>query len=157
MFVTKYLAYINMRLSASSWSLWRVSMFLTLFPWTSIVEASINSISNFCDSVNLCLKNYDQKSARKVAKLHLFFGFIKNFLKLDGNVWFSNIIFLSGTKAFLRRDHSKHLMDSWTSYRSGQITTVFAYVKALVKVWDKHTARCPNKIEFCYCTLYKSH
>ena len=142
-----------MRLSASSCQLWRVSMFLMLFPWTSIVEPSISPISNFCDSANLCLKNDVQIYERKVIKLQLFFGFIKTSLKLDCNVCFSCIIFLSGTKAFLRLDLSKHLMGFWTSYRSGQITTVFAYLKALVTVWDKHTARSPSKTEFCVTAL----
>ena len=153
--ITKYLAYINMRLSDSLWSLWRVSMIVTLFPWAFIIETSISPISNFCDSANLFLKNDAQKFERNFTKLHLFFEFIKNSLKLDGNVWFSGIIFLLGTKVFLRRNISKHLMDSWTSYRSVQITTVFVYLKALVTVWDKHTARSPNKIEFfvtAFCT-----
>ena len=142
-----------MRLSASSWSFWRVSMFPTLFPWTSIVKPSMSPISYFCYFANLRLKNEVQKSERKVTKLHLFFGFIKNSLKLDGNVWFSCINFLSGTKAFLRRNLSKHLMNSWTSYQSGQITTVFGYLKALVTVWNKHTERFPNKSEFCVNSL----
>ena len=123
-----------MRLSASSWSFWRVSMFPTLFPWTSIVKPSMSPISYFCYFANLRLKNEVQKSERKVTKLHLFFGFIKNYLKLDGNFWL-------WTKAFLWCYLSKHLMDSWTSYWSGQITTVFAYLVVLGTVWDKHAVR----------------
>ena len=127
-------------------------MFLMLFLWTSIVEPLTGPISKFCDSASLCLENDVQKSERKVTKLHLFFGFIKNSLKLDDNVWCLCIIFLSGAKVFLQGDLSKHLMDSWTSY-CGQITTVFAYLRALVTVWDKHTARSPEKIEFCVTAL----
>ena len=47
LFETIYSAEMNMQLLASSWSLWNVSIFITLCSWKSFVKTSTSPIINF--------------------------------------------------------------------------------------------------------------